>query len=70
MVAEIYATAATWKDVNDTVSLRCGQQHFWRAVETLGCWWLENPEPQMALQNCDHSNDDDDDGNGNSTGGG
>jgi len=69
-VAEIYCRAATWEDVNDMVSLRCGEDIVWWAVETLGCRWLENTERQMALRNCDLSDDDDDDGNGNSTGGG
>ena len=70
-VAEIYSRAATWEDVNDMVSLRCGEDLVWWAVETLGRRWLENMERQMALQNCDLSDDeDDDDGNGNSKGGG
>jgi len=51
------------------VSLRCVEDLVWWAVETLGRWWLENTERQMALQNCDLSdNEDDDDGNGNSKG--
>jgi hypothetical protein len=69
-VAEIYSRAATWEDVNDMVSLACGEDLVWWAVETLGRRWLENTERQMALWNCDLSDDDDDDSNGNSTGGG
>jgi hypothetical protein len=69
-VAEIYSRAATSEDVNDTVSLRCGEDLVWWAVETLGCRCLENTERQMALRNCDLSDDHDGDGNGNSTGGG
>jgi len=52
------------------VSLRCGEDLVWCAVETLGHLWLEYTEWQMALQNCDVSNDeDDDDRNGNLKGG-
>jgi len=70
-VAEIYSRAATWEDVNDMVSLRCGEDLVWWAVETLGGQWRENTERQIALWNCDLSDDqDDDDGNGNSKGGG
>jgi len=69
-VAEIYSRAATWEDVNDMISLRCGEDLVWWAVETLGHRWLENTERQMALRNCNLSDDDDDNGNGNSTGGG
>jgi hypothetical protein len=69
-VANIYSRAATWEDVNDMVSLRCREDLVWWAVETLGRRWLEIMERQMALQNCDLSDDDDDDGSGNSTGGG
>jgi len=68
-VAEIYSTAATWEDVNDMVSLRCGENLVCWAVETLGRQWLENTEQQMALWNYDISNiNDTDDGNGNSMG--
>jgi len=53
------------------VSLRCGEDLVWWAVETLGRQWLGNSERQMALRNCDLSDDEDDDnGNGNSKGGG
>ena len=70
-VAEIYSRAGTWEDINDMVSLRCGEDLVWWAVEKLGHRWLENTEWLMALPNCTFSNDeDDDDGNGNSTGGG
>jgi hypothetical protein len=69
-VAVIYSCSATWEDVNDMVSLRCGQDLVWWAVETLGRWWLENTEWLMVLRNCDFSDNDDDDINGNSTGGG
>jgi len=69
-VAQIYSRAATWEDVNDMVSLRCGENLVWWAVETLGRRSLENTERQMALRICDLSDDDDDDSNGNSTGGG
>jgi hypothetical protein len=70
-VAAIYSRAATWEDVNDMVSLRCGEDLVWWAVETLGHRWLENTERQMALRNRDLSNnEDDDDCNGNSKGGG
>ena len=70
-VAKIYSRTATWEDVNDMLSLRCGEDLVWWAVETLGHRWLENTERQMALWNRDLSDDeDDDDGNGNSTGGG
>jgi len=70
-VAKIYSRAATWEDINDIVSLRCGEDLIWWAVETLGRWWLENTEQQMALRHCDVSDDEhDDDGNGNSKGGG
>jgi hypothetical protein len=68
-VAEIYSRAATWKDVNDMLSLRCAEDLVWWAVETMGRRWLENTERQTALRNCDLA-DDDDDGNVNSTGGG
>jgi len=68
-VAEIYSTAATWEDVNDMVSLRCGENLVCWAVETLGRQWLENTEQRMALRNYDISNiNDTDDGNGNSMG--
>jgi hypothetical protein len=71
VVAEIYSRAATWEDVNDMVSLRCGEDLVWWAVETLGRRWLENMEQQMALRNRDLSdNEDDDDCNGNSKGSG
>jgi hypothetical protein len=66
----MYSRAATWEDVNNMVSLRCGEDLVWWAVETLGRWWLENTEWQMALRNCHLSDDDDDDGNGNLTGSG
>ena len=70
-VAEIYSRAATWEDLNDMVSHRCGEDLVWGAVETLGCRWLDNTEQQMAHRNCDLSDDeDDDDGNGNLEGGG
>ena len=60
-VAEIYPRAAAWEDVNDMVSLRCGEDLIWWAVETLGCQWLENMELQMARRNLDLSDEDDDD---------
>jgi hypothetical protein len=70
-VAGIYSRAATWEDVNDMLSLRCGEHLVWWAVETLGRRWLENTEWQMVLRNRNLSDDeDDDDGNGNSKGGG
>jgi hypothetical protein len=70
-VAEIYSRAATWEDVNDMLSLRCGEDVVCWAVETLGRRWLENTERQMALRNRNLSDDEDDDnGNGNSKGGG
>jgi len=49
LVAEIYFWVATWKDVNDMVSLECGEDLLWWAVETLGHRWLENTEWEMAL---------------------
>ena len=52
------------------VSLRCGEDLVWWAVETLGRRWLENTERQMALRNCDLSDDDNNNGNCNSMGGG
>jgi len=70
-VAEIYSRAATWEDFDDMVSLRCGEDLVWWAVETLGRRWLENTEQQMALRNCNVSDDqDDDDGSANSRCGG
>jgi hypothetical protein len=67
---EIYSSPATWEGVNDMVSLRCGEDLVWSAVETLHRRWLENKQWQMTHRNCDLSDDDDDHGNGNSTGGG
>jgi len=70
-VAKIYSRAAAWEDLNDMVSLWCREGLVWWAVEILGLRWMENTELQMALRNCDLSDDkDDDDGNGNSKGGG
>jgi hypothetical protein len=70
VVAESYSRAATWEDVNDMVSLGCGEDLVWWTVETVGRRWLENTKRQLALLNCGLSNDDDDDDNGNSMGGG
>jgi len=71
MVAEIFSRPAFWEDVNDMVSLRCGEDVIWWAVETLGRRWQDNMEWQMLLCNHDLSNDEDnDDGNGNSKGSG
>jgi len=67
-VAEVYSKAATWEDVNDLVSLRCGDHLIRWAGETLGHRALENMERQIGLRNCHHSDDeDDDDNNGSST---
>jgi len=60
--AKIYSSAATWENVNDMVSLRCGEDLVWWAVETLGHRWLENTERQMVLWNHNLSDDEDDDG--------
>ena len=68
-VAKIYSRAATWEDVSDMVSLRCGENLVWWAVETLPHRWVENTEQEMVLHNRNHSDDEDeDDGIGNSTG--
>ena len=70
-VAEIYSRSATREDINHMVSLRCGQDLIWWAVETLGHRWRENTERQMARQNCDLSDGEDDDtSNSNLMGGG
>jgi len=70
-VAVIYSRAATWEDLNDIVSLWCGENLVTWAVETLGRWWLESSEQQMMLRKCDLSSDEDDeDGIGNLNGGG
>lgn len=70
-VANIYSRAATSDDAYNVVSLRCGEDHVWWTVKTLGHQWLENTELQMAVRNC-HLFDwvDDGNGNGNLTGGG
>jgi len=67
VIAEIYSRAATWEDVNDMVLFRCGENHIWWVVWTLGRRWLENTELQMLRWNRDISDDDDDNGNGNLT---
>ena len=36
-VAKIYSRAATWEDVTDMVSVRCGEDLVRWAVETPGC---------------------------------
>ena len=70
-LAEIYSRAATWEEVNDMLSLRCGEDLVWWAVETLGHRWLENKVRQMVLRNCDLSDcERDDDSSGHSKCGG
>jgi hypothetical protein len=49
VVAGIYSRAATWEDVNDILSLRCGEDLVWWAVETLRRRWLENTEQQWRF---------------------
>jgi hypothetical protein len=69
-VAQIHSRAVTWEDDNDMVSLRCGEDLVWLAVQKLSRWWLEKTERHIALWNCDLSDDkDEDDGNGYLTGG-